>query len=191
MAPRVIPREGIFTADFGLSVLQSTVLNPVLTGSLLGALRYLPRETLLRWSQTLRIDLLSPTTVKTLKYLLIIGAARQANKVLSSLVLNNWERTTWDWKNEVAVVTGGSGGIGYHVAVGLAKHGITVAVVDVQEPKAPLRGSFPGCSHPLAFKLTAPSTKRALLQRRRNKHRRHQSLRHRHPQRPRQSYHTL
>lgn len=142
MAPRIIPREGIFTGDFGLAVLQSTVLNPVLTGILLTALKNLSRETILRWSQTLRVDLLSPTTVKTLKYLLIIGAARQANKVLSSLVLNNWERTTWDWKNEVALVTGGSGGIGYHVAVGLASHGITVAVVDVQEPRAPLRESF-------------------------------------------------
>jgi all-trans-retinol dehydrogenase (NAD+) len=143
MSPRLIPREGIFTPDFGISVLQSTLLNPVLTGPLLLALKNLPRETLLRWSQTLRVDLLSPTTVKTLKYLLIIGAARQANKLLSSLVLNNWERTTWDWKNEVALVTGGAGGIGYHVATGLAKAGITVAVVDMQEPRHPLRESSP------------------------------------------------
>jgi all-trans-retinol dehydrogenase (NAD+) len=143
MAPRLIPREGIFTTDYALTVFQSTVLNPVLTGSLLVALRNLPAETLLRWSRTLRVDLLAPQTLKTLKYLLIIGAARQANKVLSSLVLNNWERTTWDWKNEVALVTGGSSGIGYHVAVGLAKHGVTVAVVDVQEPKGSLRKSSP------------------------------------------------
>lgn len=141
MAPRLIPREGIFTPNYALSVLQSTVLNPVLTGSLLLALRNLPRETVLRWSQTLRVDLLAPGTLKTLKYLLIIGAVRQANKVLSSLVLNNWESASWDWKNEIALVTGGAGGIGYHVAVGLARHGITVAVVDVQEPRAALRKS--------------------------------------------------
>jgi len=140
MTPRLIPREGILTPDFILSILQSTVLNPVLTGSLLAALKNMPRERIFQWSQTLRIDLLSPTTIKTLKYLLIIGAARQANKVLSSLVVNNWERTTnWDWKNEVALVTGGAGGIGYHVAVGLARRGITVAIVDVQEPRAAFR----------------------------------------------------
>ena len=133
----------MFTPDFLLSIIQSTALNPVLTGVLLAVVKKLPRETIIRWSQTLHVDLLSPRILQALKYLLIIGAARQANKVLSSLVLNNWERTTWDWKKEVALVTGGSSGIGYHVAVGLAKHGITVAVVDVQEPRAALRGSFP------------------------------------------------
>lgn len=141
MAPRLVPREGVFTSEFALSVFQATALNPVLTGSLLTILRNLPRETVLRWSQILRLDLLSPRTLKTLRYLLIVGAARQVNKALSSLVVNNWTSDSWDWKNEVAVVTGGAGGIGYHTAVGLAKHGITVAVVDVQEPRAALRES--------------------------------------------------
>jgi all-trans-retinol dehydrogenase (NAD+) len=141
MAPRLIPREGIFTPDFALSIFQSTALNPVLAVSLLTALQNLPRETVIRWSNTLRLNLLSPRTLKTLKYLLIIGAVRQANKLLSSLVLNNWTSTTWDWKNEVALVTGGASGIGYHTAIGLAKHGITVAIVDVQEPQAALRES--------------------------------------------------
>jgi len=30
MAPRLIPREGIFTADFALSIFQSTALNPAI-----------------------------------------------------------------------------------------------------------------------------------------------------------------
>ena len=142
MAPRIVPREGIFTSDFFLSIFQSTALNPLLTGSLSAALKYLPRETIIHCSQTLHVDLLSPRTLQTLKYLLIIGAVRQANKALSSLALNNWERTTWDWKNEVALVTGGASGIGYHVAVGLAKHGVTVAIVDIQEPRTTLRKCF-------------------------------------------------
>lgn len=38
------------------------------------------------------------------------------------------------WDNEVAVVTGGSSGIGALTVMGLAEKGVRVAVLDIVEP---------------------------------------------------------
>lgn len=39
------------------------------------------------------------------------------------------------WGNEVAVITGGSNGMGALIAQGLASRGIKVAVLDIVEPE--------------------------------------------------------
>jgi NAD(P)-dependent dehydrogenase (short-subunit alcohol dehydrogenase family) len=41
------------------------------------------------------------------------------------------DKSIWDWKHEVAVVTGGSAGIGGCMVKKLTSHGIRVAVLDV------------------------------------------------------------
>jgi all-trans-retinol dehydrogenase (NAD+) len=66
-----------------------------------------------------------------------ISGVIASNRILNHLARNNWllaKQTDWDWPNEVAVVTGGSGGIGANVVQGLARKGIKVAVIDIVEP---------------------------------------------------------
>lgn len=77
-----------------------------------------------------------------IKCILALGAASEANALLNTWAENRWawrnEKSGWDWKNEVAVVTGGSNGIGACVVKKLVSHGIKVAVLDV----APLANDF-------------------------------------------------
>ncbi|KAL6709002.1 hypothetical protein ACN47E_002129 [Coniothyrium glycines] len=77
-----------------------------------------------------------------LKWGLPLWALLDFNAILNRLAANRWSLTSdkarWDWKNEVAVVTGGSGGIGACVVQQLVAHGIRVAVLDV----VPLSESF-------------------------------------------------
>jgi all-trans-retinol dehydrogenase (NAD+) len=72
----------------------------------------------------------------SLKWLLAIGAVVQGNNLLSAWARNNWLFRTgkeqWNWPDEVAVVTGGSGGIGALIVKGLAHKGVKVAVFDMQ-----------------------------------------------------------
>ncbi|KAF1831532.1 NAD(P)-binding protein [Decorospora gaudefroyi] len=64
------------------------------------------------------------------------------NSLLNRWAENRWiwrpDKSSWDWKREVAVVTGGSAGIGACVVKKLASHGIRVAVLDV----SPLSEAF-------------------------------------------------
>jgi all-trans-retinol dehydrogenase (NAD+) len=76
------------------------------------------------------------------------------NRVLSEWAENNWifssNSNTRDWKNEVAVVTGGSGGIGALVVKKLVSHGIRVAVLDVE----PLSSDYqPSVSCPFSLQM--------------------------------------
>ena len=69
-----------------------------------------------------------------IKKLLKIGLFLEANNLLNIWARNNWRirnKEKWDWPNEVAVVTGGSGGIGVLVVEGLAKKRVKVAVLDL------------------------------------------------------------
>lgn len=74
-----------------------------------------------------------------LKSLLGIGIVRKAQNWLSREVLNNFASdNTWDWPQQIVVVTGGCSGIGDHAVRQLAKRGVKVVVVDVVPPKKPL-----------------------------------------------------
>jgi len=50
-------------------------------------------------------------------------------------VSNNWVSDTYNWNQEIVVVTGGSDGIGRSVVQLLAERGIKVVVLDIQPPK--------------------------------------------------------
>ena len=73
--------------------------------------------------------------VRVLKWVLPFVLVRETNAALNRFAENRWQvgirGAAWFWKQEIAVVTGGSGGIGARVAKELAKHGIRVAVLDV------------------------------------------------------------
>lgn len=77
-----------------------------------------------------------------LKWGLPIWALVDFNSFLNRFAINRWslknDKAKWNWSKEIAVVTGGSGGIGAYVVKQLVAHGISVAVLDV----VPLSDSF-------------------------------------------------
>jgi all-trans-retinol dehydrogenase (NAD+) len=70
-----------------------------------------------------------------LKWSLTLWAVLDFNSVLNRWAENRWAWRTdasgWDWKKEIAVVTGGSQGIGACVVKKLVSQGIRCAVLDV------------------------------------------------------------
>ena len=75
----------------------------------------------------------------SLSLLLCAGVLRSANNLLSWAVLNNFRRDRYNWRRELVVVTGGSGGLGDLLVRKLAKHSIKVISLDITPPKIPLR----------------------------------------------------
>ncbi|ORY12804.1 hypothetical protein BCR34DRAFT_284119 [Clohesyomyces aquaticus] len=75
------------------------------------------------------------TFVSVLTWVLALFLVREINAGLNRWADNKWiwkgDDSNWDWKNEVAIVTGGSNGIGAMVVKKLLSHGIRVAVLDV------------------------------------------------------------
>lgn len=67
-----------------------------------------------------------------------LSILRLASGILSRAALNNWRlgpQPGWDdFTSEVAVVTGGSGGIGARIVALLAERGVSVAILDVVAP---------------------------------------------------------
>jgi all-trans-retinol dehydrogenase (NAD+) len=76
------------------------------------------------------------------KWSLTFWAIYEFNAVLNRWAENRWiwnnDTSGWDWKIEIAVVTGGSQGIGACIVKGLVSHGVHCAVLDV----APLSANF-------------------------------------------------
>lgn len=84
-------------------------------------------------------DILSPTIRDNVLLIsgvtLIISSFTLLNESLNSWSLNNWRARAdkrWKWDEEVAVVTGGCGGIGKELVLGLVRRGVKVAIFDVQ-----------------------------------------------------------
>lgn len=76
--------------------------------------------------------------------LLKIGVFFETNSLINIWARNNWHirnKEKWNWPNEVAVVTGGAGGIGALVVEGLAKKGVKVAVLDLVDLPERVAGS--------------------------------------------------
>ncbi|KAJ4336933.1 hypothetical protein N0V95_008482 [Ascochyta clinopodiicola] len=122
-------------------------LNPAVTAFLLYILTSGPaslRTRLTSHIAALRDPRRHATIVRALKWLLALGLVRSANRSLNHLALNNYRlrpaTARWKWDREVAVVTGGCSGIGALIVQKLAIHGVTVAVLDVQELPASLQG---------------------------------------------------
>lgn len=76
------------------------------------------------------------TILTILPWLLALSLILDINSLLNHWAENKWlwrvDNSAWDWKNEVAVVTGGSGGIGAVLVQKLVSYGIKVAVLDIQ-----------------------------------------------------------
>lgn len=120
-----LPREG-FTADPVLSLVNKTVLNPVLLLPVLLLARYTKKGE--------DLSVLHPQALSRFKTLFYLGLAKWLSAYYSDGVINNWKKdTTYDWPNEIAVVTGGAGGIGGNVVKLLAERGVKVVVLDIQE----------------------------------------------------------
>ncbi|KAL6401219.1 short-chain dehydrogenase reductase 2 [Ilyonectria robusta] len=65
---------------------------------------------------------------------LCLSLTKVANRALNAWALNNWRVAAyagWNWDKEVAVVTGGCGGIGRELVLGLIHKRVKVAILDV------------------------------------------------------------
>ncbi|KAL2150483.1 hypothetical protein VTH82DRAFT_7046 [Thermothelomyces myriococcoides] len=130
------------------------ILSPFLTGPLLYSFTQYPdtvRHVLATISQHLPeqarpvlSSLPNSTAVTVLQVLVALGLVRTVNGMLNTMAANSWRLTAasgWDWPNEIAVITGGSSGIGKGIAERLAKMGVRVAVLDIQEPPKDLQSN--------------------------------------------------
>jgi 3-oxoacyl-ACP reductase-like protein len=71
------------------------------------------------------------------RLLAVAGLVKGVNAQLNKWALNNWkfspDTQKWKWSREVAVITGGSSGIGLETVKQMLAQGIKVAVFDVQD----------------------------------------------------------
>jgi hypothetical protein len=79
-------------------------------------------------------------TIQAAIYVLLLGRLVViANKWVSERSYNNFvDDSSWDWPNEMAIVTGGSSGIGAEIVHGLARHNIRTIILDINEPTSKL-----------------------------------------------------
>lgn len=120
------------------------VLNPAVTGALLLLLAGKGPEAVREQLHEVlgRVPVDESVIKAAVQVLFGVGLARNVNAKLSELAQNNWRwgpAPGWNWPQEVAIVTGGSSGIGLGIVERFAAKGIKVAVLDVQDfPKAKL-----------------------------------------------------
>jgi all-trans-retinol dehydrogenase (NAD+) len=134
-----------------ISLSLNIALHPLPAATLLWALTKAPPSIRYRIIDTFA-SLHDPDTlrrvVKALKWVLAFATTRLANRKLNHLALNSWrvgsEKGRWSFNttgaSEVAVITGGCGGIGELVVKRLIQRGVRVAVLDVKELPASLQG---------------------------------------------------
>lgn len=159
------PVAGVFNA-----ARDYVALNPVVTGALLVLLAgkgpEAAREHLHNVLAKLPYD--EATIRKIIQVLFGLGVARNVNNKLSELAQNNWRwgpAPGWNWPQEIAIVTGGSSGIGLGITERFAQKGIKVAVLDVQDfPKDKLRSNIKfyktDVTDPASLKETADRVRR-------------------------------
>lgn len=88
--------------------------------------------------------------MRALKWLFVADVVLAANAGLSRFALDKWRVggrakgsvSAWGrWSDEIAVVTGGSGGIGEAIVQGLSAKGVKVAVLDLKPLPEALQNS--------------------------------------------------
>ncbi|KAJ5383222.1 short chain dehydrogenase/reductase family protein [Penicillium concentricum] len=114
----ILPHEGLYI-DPVIAALRKTILHPLV------ALIFLY---LVHWG---RLSVVAPYE-KLVQITAATSVFLWLNDWLSAKSRNNWTTDdTWNWRKEIVVVTGGSGGIGAGVAQRLAAMGARVVVVDI------------------------------------------------------------
>jgi hypothetical protein len=93
-------------------------------------------------SKPVQTAIYNPLVQKAIGTIVFLRLFRSFNRVLSGYVLNNFASDKWDWPNELVLLSGGCSGIGKQVALDLSRNGVKVIIVDIQEPKFPLRMSL-------------------------------------------------
>lgn len=127
-----------------IASLGRLVFSPLLSGPLVLAEAYAPdalRDLLASIPGDLGAPLQSslfgsPAAMMALRALFALSLLRQANRALNQMASNAWRlgpSPGWDWPKEIAVVTGGSSGIGKSIVEDLVAEGVRVAVLDVQD----------------------------------------------------------
>lgn len=120
---RLLLREG-FCADVVLKVLGLTAFNPVLLLPLALAARFTGKGQ--------GLFALQPWASAMLNALCLLSLTARASAWLTDKARNNWVDDTYDWSQEIVLVTGGAQGIGGSMVRFLDDKGITVVVLDVQ-----------------------------------------------------------
>ena len=93
----------------------------------------------------------SPVAQKSLGTIVALGLLRYVNNSLSQWAVNNWRYDSWQGDKELVLVTGGASGIGRQIMEDLARAGVRVVIVDIQEPDFKLRTScYPGGDGPMS-----------------------------------------
>jgi NAD(P)-dependent dehydrogenase (short-subunit alcohol dehydrogenase family) len=130
------------------------LLSPFLSGPILLSATYYPetvRQVIAAITQNLPEKLVTllasvphPPAITALRVLVALGVIRTVNGALNTIASNSWRLGAakgWDWANEIAVVTGGSSGIGKGIVERLVALGVRVAVFDIQDLPKELQGN--------------------------------------------------
>lgn len=132
---RWIPREGLYV-DPVANFVRYTIFNPIITG-VLGLFLYgncFPKALNEASKDTGLIFF------KWLWRATCAGTMLWCSEFLSRWMRNNWTKAiSWKPKDQIVVVTGGSGGIGASAAKMLVEKGAIVVVLDVIPPSLALR----------------------------------------------------
>ncbi|KAF2864283.1 NAD(P)-binding protein [Piedraia hortae CBS 480.64] len=134
-----------------MSVVSQLFLNPALTAPLWLILtgrapEGITQPVLLFLRRHLSADALASITT-TLKWATVLGVGKWVNDWLGRLAMNSFrlrsERHRYDWPDEVALITGATGGFGSRFARDLAAKGVKIIAVDVIEsmPQDDLRNN--------------------------------------------------
>ena len=145
--------SGVLASPFlSAPLLLSTTYYPDAVRDVLASVSaHLPEVLSTRLSLPALLD--SPGFLTGLKILVALGVVNKLNQALNSAAHNSWRLGSargWNaWSDEIAVVTGGSSGIGLDIVQRLASMGVRVAIFDIADPpketQANARVTFYNC----------------------------------------------